>query len=334
MLKEPLFKVKGLQTYFFTEEGIVKAVDGVDFEVYKGETLGIVGESACGKSTIALSILRLIPNPPGRIIGGEIYLDGKNLLEMSDSQMRKIRGSNISMIFQEPMTSLNPAFTIGDQIAEAIELHQGKKKKEALEMAAEMLRKVDIPLPKQRIYEYPHQLSGGMRQRAMIAMALPCNPKLLIADEPTTALDVTIQAQILDLMNELRDELETAVILITHDFGIIAEVADRVVVMYAGKIVEYADVKTIINHPQHPYTWGLINCIPKLTEKKKRLQTIEGLVPDPKNLPRGCSFYPRCKFSDNKCKEIEPEIREIEKNHQVRCWHYKKINENRNKIVK
>ena len=325
-MSDPLLRLSNLQTHFFTEEGVVRAVDGVDFEIYGGETLGVVGESGCGKSVTALSIMRLIPDPPGKIVGGEIIFEGQNLLEKSDSEMRRIRGNDISMIFQEPMTSLNPVYTVGDQIAEAIELHQKKKKKEALELAVEMLKKVGIPLPEQRVHEYPHQLSGGMRQRVMIAMALSCNPRILLADEPTTALDVTIQAQILELMKELRDDFGTAIMMITHDLGVIAEVCDRVVVMYAGKVVEYAEVKTLFKKPQHPYTWGLMNSIPKLTEQKKRLMTIEGVVPDADKIPEGCSFHPRCQFADDKCRDHEPEIQETESEHYVRCWYYDRIN--------
>ena len=262
--KDILLEIKGLKTHFFTDEGVLPAVDGVDYWVRKGETLGVVGESGCGKSVTALSILGLIPQPPGKIVGGDILFEGRSLLNLSKNQMRKIRGNKISMIFQEPMTSLNPVYTIGNQISEALKLHQGIRNRDALERSTEMLRLVGIPSPERRVNEYPHQLSGGMRQRAMIAMALSCNPSLLIADEPTTALDVTIQAQILDLMVSLKEELQTAIILITHDLGVVAESAARVVVMYAGKVVEESDVYQIFEHPLHPYTVGLLESIPRI----------------------------------------------------------------------
>jgi oligopeptide/dipeptide ABC transporter ATP-binding protein len=319
---EKLLEVRGLKTYFYTDDGVVPAVDGVDFSLGKGETLGIVGESGCGKSVTSLSIMRLIPDPPGKIVDGEILFDGSNLLEKSEAEMRSIRGNDISMIFQEPMTSLNPVFTIGDQIMEAIILHQRLSKAEARERAIEMLRLVGIPVPERRIDEYPHQLSGGMRQRVMIAMALSCNPKLLIADEPTTALDVTIQAQILDLMRKLRDEFGTAIMLITHDLGVVAELAERVVVMYAGKIVEEADVVPLFGEPLHPYTVGLLGSIPKLTEQQERLQVIEGVVPNPAFMPKGCRFHPRCKEAREICKVEEPELMELSPGHHVACWKY------------
>lgn len=321
MDKELLLRLEDLKTYFHTEDGVVKAVDGVTFEIYKGETLGVVGESGCGKSVTSLSIMRLIPNPPGKIAGGKIWFDGEDLVNKTDAEMRKIRGNDISMIFQEPMTSLNPVFTVGMQIAEAIILHQKVSKKEALAKAVEMLKKVGIPSPEKRVHDYPHQLSGGMRQRVMIAMALSCNPKLLIADEPTTALDVTIQAQILELMKELKDEYNTAIMLITHDLGVVAEVCQRVAVMYAGKVVEYADVETIFGRPQHPYTWGLLRSIPKLDGNVKRLEVIDGVVPNPLHLPTGCAFHPRCRFATDQCKEREPEIAELRSGHSVRCWY-------------
>lgn len=319
--KELLLKLDNLKTYFFTDDGVVKSVDGVTFEIHKGETLGVVGESGCGKSVTSLSIMRLIPTPPGKIVEGHIWFDGDDLVQKSEAEMRKIRGNDISMIFQEPMTSLNPVYTVGDQIAEAVILHQKVSKKEALERAIEMLRKVGIPSPEQRVDEYPHQLSGGMRQRVMIAMALSCNPKLLIADEPTTALDVTIQAQILELMKELKDEFNTAIMLITHDLGVVAEVCDQVAVMYAGRVVEYSNVQTIFSRPQHPYTWGLLKSIPKLDEKVERLMTIEGVVPSPLDLPQGCTFNPRCRFATDKCRQEMPEIQEIKSGHSVRCWY-------------
>jgi len=319
-VNNPLLLLKGVYTYFYTNYGVVKAITGVDFKINKKETLGVVGESGCGKSVTALSILRLIPKHLGKTIKGEIQFCGENLLEKSEAEMRRIRGNDISMIFQEPMTSLNPVLTIGNQIAEVVQVHKGKSKKEAISLAIEMLYKVDVPLPEQRVYEYPHQLSGGMRQRVMIAMALLCGPKLLIADEPTTALDVTIQAQILNLMRELRDDFGTTIILITHNLGVIAELATQVVVMYAGKVVESADVRTLFKKPAHPYTCGLINSIPKLTEERRRLMTIEGAVPDVRNLPEGCSFLPRCKFAKNICHKLKPEMKEITEGHKVRCF--------------
>ena len=325
--KELLLQLDNLQTYFYTEDGVVKAVDGVSFEIYKGETLGVVGESGCGKSVTSLSIMRLIPEPPGKIEGGRIMFEGEDLVNKSQSQMRKIRGNDISMIFQEPMTSLNPVYTVGDQITEAIILHQKVSKKEAKEQAIDMLKKVGIPSPEQRVDEYPHQLSGGMRQRVMIGMALSCNPKLLIADEPTTALDVTIQAQILELMKDLKDEFNTSTMLITHDLGVVAEVSDRVAVMYAGKVVEYSDVDTIFHNPKHPYTWGLLKSIPKLDQSVDRLLTIEGVVPSPHNLPEGCSFHPRCRFATDKCREQEPNIEDIEPGHSIRCWYPEAVDE-------
>ncbi len=322
-----LLEVKNLQTYFYTEDGVVKAVDGVDFYIREGETLGMVGESGCGKSVTALSIMRLVPNPPGKIVGGEIIFRGEDLLKKSEAEMRKIRGNKISMIFQEPMTSLNPVYTIGDQIVEAIVLHQKLSKQEALKKAIEMLSLVGIPEPAKRVRQYPHELSGGMRQRAMIAMALSCNPDLLIADEPTTALDVTIQAQILELIKQLKEEFKMAVLMITHDLGVIAEVSDRVVVMYAGKAVEASDVYTMFKDPKHPYTIGLYNSLPKIIGgRKKRLESIEGVVPIPINLPPGCRFANRCKHTMDICREKEPELEPYEgnNNHLVRCWLYSK----------
>lgn len=321
-----LLNISNLQTYFYTDEGVSKAVDGVDYYVRKGETLGVVGESGCGKSVTALSIMRLIPQPPGKIAGGDITFEGKSLLELSSQEMRKIRGNKISMIFQEPMTSLNPVFTIGNQISEAIQLHQGLSKKAALERSVEMLKLVGIPSPELRVKEYPHQLSGGMRQRTMIAMALSCNPSLLIADEPTTALDVTIQAQILDLMSSLKEEFNTSIILITHDLGVVAETVARVVVMYAGKIVEAADVYNIFENPLHPYTVGLLKSIPRIdltTTTRERLQEIEGVVPIPSQLPSGCLFHPRCPHVMDVCRHQLPELKSHkEENHDVRCWLY------------
>ncbi len=322
---EKLLEVKNLKTYFKTEDGIVQAVDGVSFEIFRGEVLGVVGESGCGKSVTSLSIMRLIQEPPGIIEADSVLFEGQEILQLSEAEMRRIRGNEISMIFQEPMTSLNPVYTVGNQISEAIMLHQKLNKEDATKKAIEMLHKVGIPLPEQRINEYPHQLSGGMRQRVMIAMALSCNPKLLIADEPTTALDVTIQAQILDLMQELQRDFNASIMLITHDLGVIAETADRVAVMYAGSIVEYSDVLTIFKEPRHPYTWGLLQSIPRLDLVKDRLLVIEGVVPDPLSLPTGCSFHPRCRFATEKCKTDKPEIVEIRPGHQVQCWHHEKV---------
>ncbi len=320
-----ILELKDLYTHFYTPEGTVRAVDGVSYDLKEGETLGVVGESGCGKTVTALSILNLIPSPPGKIFGGGIFFQGKDLTKMPPKELRKVRGNLISMIFQEPMTSLNPVFTIGFQIAEAVMLHQGKKKRDAMDKAVEMLKLVQIPLPEQRVKEYPHQLSGGMRQRAMIAMALSCNPSILLADEPTTALDVTIQAQILDLMMKLKEELGTAIILITHDLGLIAETCKRVVVMYAGKVVEQASVEEIFNEPLHPYTIGLLNSIPKLRTthahgKGVRLQEIKGIVPSLNRLPTGCSFNPRCEKVFGMCSEHEPELREVKSGHFVRCF--------------
>ncbi len=314
-----LLKVKNLKTYFFTHEGTVKAVDEVSFSVNQGKTLGLVGESGCGKSVTALSIMRLIPNPPGKIVSGEIWFEGKNLLKLDDKQIRKIRGKKISMIFQEPMTSLDPVFTIGHEIVEAIQLHQGLNKDEAKKKAIEALKIVGIPDAEKRIDHYPHQLSGGMRQRVMIAMALSCNPTLLIADEPTTALDVTIQAQILRLINDLKDKFGASVMLITHNLGVIAEMCDYVAVMYAGHIVEYTNVDTLFHNPLHPYTRGLHKSIPRLDLEIERLDTIKGLVPNLLNLPSGCPFHPRCDFCFKRCVEEMPELIEIEDSHLVKC---------------
>jgi peptide/nickel transport system ATP-binding protein len=324
---ETVLEVEGLKTYFFTRGGVVKAVDDVSFTLKKGETLGIVGESGCGKSMTALSIMRLIPDPPGRIVGGAVRLDGRNLLEADEAEMRDIRGNEISMIFQEPMTSLNPVLTIGYQIGEALRLHQGMSKSQAMNRAIEMLQLVKIPEAAQRVKEYPHQLSGGMRQRAMIAMALACNPKVLIADEPTTALDVTIQAQILDLIVNLKDQLGTAVILITHDLGVIAETAQRVVVMYAGRKVEEADVLSLFDTPLHPYTNGLLASVPHLAimsgeeEAAERLTEIPGIVPALNDLPAGCAFAPRCPFADEKCQVEYPPYEQKRPGHWAACWH-------------
>lgn len=324
MVREKLIEVKELKTYFYMDEGIAKAVDGVSFDIYPNETLGIVGESGCGKSVTALSILGLVP-PPGKIVAGEIIFNAKNLLDCNQREMERIRGNDISMIFQEPMTSLNPVLTIGDQISETVLFHKNVSKKKARDLSIDMLNAVGISMPEQRLNEYPHLLSGGIRQRVMIAMALICNPKFLIADEPTTALDVTIQAQILDLLNSLKKQFNMSIMMITHDLGVIAEVAERVAVMYAGKIIEYTNIKNIFEHPQHPYTLGLMNCLPRLDKEVKRLEVIAGVVPSPLNFPKGCKFGPRCPLADKKCFAEEPDIQEVKEGHMVRCWHYKKI---------
>lgn len=316
-----LLEVKNLQTQFRVKGGLVNAVNGVDFEVDKGEVLAIVGESGSGKSVTSLSILSLIPNPPGKIIGGEILFKGEDLLKKSKKEMQDIRGDKISMIFQEPMTSLNPVLTIGKQISETIIRHQKLKKAEAIAQTVKMLELVGIPTPQKRINDYPHQLSGGMRQRVMIAMSLSCNPELLIADEPTTALDVTIQAQILDLIINLKDKLNTAILLITHDLGVVAETADKVVVMYCGKIVEKATSLELFEKPLHPYTEGLLFSIPKVDEKVEQLFMIPGMVPNPLNMPKGCSFSDRCSKCMDICKEKEPELVEY-KGRKVRCFLY------------
>ena len=321
-MAENLLEVKNLRTYFHTDDGIVKSVDDVSFEVKHGKTLGVVGESGCGKSITSLSIMQLVEIPPGKIEGGEILYEGEDLLKKSKDEMRKIRGGEIAMIFQEPMTSLNPVFTVGQQIMEALTLHTDLDKTAAKERAIEMLKLVKIPLPEKRFNEYPHQLSGGMRQRVMIAMALSCNPKLLICDEPTTALDVTIQAQILDLINELKEKLGTSIMMITHDLGVIAEVADDVMVMYAGKIVEYGDADEIFENPKHPYTHGLMGCIPKLTdEDHARLSVIEGMVPSFDDMPKGCAFCPRCTEAKAICRERMPELVDVN-GQKVRCFKY------------
>jgi len=316
-----LLQVKNLQTSFFTPEGEVRAIDGVSFEIGEGKTLGLVGESGCGKSVTSLSIMRLIQSPPGKIVGGEIIYRGRDLLKLNNEAMRKIRGNEISMIFQEPMTSLNPVFTVGNQIGEAIKLHQGLGKRETRQKTIEMLRLVKIADPESRVDSYPHQLSGGMRQRVMIAMALSCNPSLLIADEPTTALDVTIQAQILELMKELQQKIGgMALLLITHDLGVVAEQADEVAIMYAGKIVERANTKAIFSRPFHPYTVGLLNSLPGATgQKKKRLDAIPGVVPNPLHLPSGCRFRDRCPRAADLCAQSEPELVQKEPGHTVAC---------------
>ena len=320
-MTEALLQVNNLKTYFRTQDGMVKAVDGVSYYVHKGETLGIVGESGCGKTVSALSIMRLIPQPPGKIAGGEVIFDGDDLLGLSEEEMRHVRGNRISMIFQDPMTSLNPVLTINRQVSESLELHLGMARSSARERALELLRMVGIPSAEKRLDDYPHQFSGGMRQRVMIAMALSCNPEVLIADEPTTALDVTIQAQILDLMNKLKRELGAAVIIITHDLGVVAGMSDRVVVMYAGHIVESADTYEVFGNPRHPYTLGLMRSIPRVdARERKRLNPIRGLPPDLIDLPDMCPFVPRCDFAQPRCEEGRPPLRTVAPNHQAACW--------------
>jgi peptide/nickel transport system ATP-binding protein len=324
---EPVLEVRDLRTYFYTRGGLVKAVDGVSLSLRRGETLAIVGESGCGKSVTALSLMRLVADPPGRVVGGTVHLDGLDLLGLDAAAMRQIRGKEISMIFQEPMTSLNPVMTIGRQISEALLLHGTGSRESVRARTLEMLQLVGIPEPAQRLKEYPHQLSGGMRQRAMIAMALACNPRVLIADEPTSALDVTIQAQILELMASLRRQLGTAVILITHDLGVVAETAERVIVMYAGRKVEEAPVDDLFAHPLHPYTRGLMTSIPRLALMRReavpagRLQEIPGMVPALSNLPAGCTFAPRCAFASDICRRDYPRYEEKRSGHWAACWH-------------
>jgi len=332
-IDKSLIELRSLKTYFYTHDGVVRAVDGVNFRIERQKTLGVVGESGCGKSITALSIMGLVPMPPGKIEEGEIIYhrrrnggDGSPLdltkLPPKGDVMRSIRGNEIAMIFQEPMTSLNPVYTVGDQIMEAVILHQGVSKKEAKERAVEMLAKVGIPAPRQRADEYPHQLSGGMRQRAMIAMALSCNPSLLIADEPTTALDVTIQAQILELMQKLQDEFRMSIMLITHDLAVIADMADDVVVMYMGKVVESADIRSLFYQPRHPYTRGLLNSVPSIGSRvKEKLIPIKGVVPDPFMIPKGCPFAPRCPDAMRVCQN-DPPVVEVEKGHYAKCWLY------------
>jgi peptide/nickel transport system ATP-binding protein len=325
-MADPLLDVKNLKTYFFTDEGVVRAVDGVDMHIDRGETLGVVGESGCGKSVTALSIMKLIPQPPGKIVEGQILYNGQDLVDLAPNRMRKIRGKEISMIFQEPMTSLNPVFTCGEQIAEALRLHEGLGRRAAMAKTVDMLKLVHIPNAERRVKEYPHQLSGGMRQRVMIAMALSCNPNLLIADEPTTALDVTIQAQILELLNELKSQLHMAVLLITHDMGVIAETAQRVIVMYAAKVAEEASVADLFKEPLHPYTQGLLRSIPRIdldATEKRRLEAIPGTVPSLRgHIAPGCRFAPRCPFTKPVCTEKDPVLKEVKPGHKVSCWLY------------
>jgi len=316
-----LLEVKNLKTRFYTQDGVVHAVNGVSFYLNEGETLGIVGESGCGKSVSVLSLMRLVPQPPGKIVGGEVWFEGRDLLKISEDEIRQVRGNKIAMIFQDPMTSLNPVLTIGQQLGEPLMLHLGMDKKQAREEAIRLLRMVGIPEAEKRIDDYPHQFSGGMRQRVMIAMALSCNPKLLIADEPTTALDVTIQAQIIDLVKRLKKEIGMAVIWITHDLGIIAGLADRVNVMYAGFIIETAGVKEIYGDPRHPYTLGLLRSIPRLdAPRKEKLTPIEGLPPDLIDLPPGCPFAPRCEYAIDRCLEENPPLEPVAPGHKVACW--------------
>ncbi len=316
-----LLEVKDLRTEFYTQDGIVKAVDGVSYDLQEGETLGLVGESGCGKSVSALSILRLIPNPPGKIVGGSVMFDGEDLMRISEEEMRHIRGNRIAMVFQEPMTSLNPVLTIGRQLTESLELHLHMNKRQARDRAAELLHTVGIPDAATRLDDYPHQFSGGMRQRVMIAMALSCDPKLLIADEPTTALDVTIQAQILELMQKLATELNTAILVITHNLGVVARYAHRVNVMYAGKIIERGTAREIYEHPRHPYTIGLLNSVPRLDiARTDKLEPIEGMPPDLVNLPPGCPFRPRCKYAIDKCAEEHPPLVAVDGTHTAACW--------------
>ena len=317
----PLLSVENLKTYFYSSGGVVKAVDDISYDVNEGETLAIVGESGCGKSIGALSLMRLVPSPPGQIVGGRISFDGEDLLAMSDEEMRDIRGNRIAMIFQEPMTSLNPVLTIGKQITESLELHLKMDKKEARDRAIELLGMVGIPEPEHRLRQYPHQFSGGMRQRVMIAIAMSCNPRLLLADEPTTALDVTIQAQILELIKELSNRLGTAVIIITHNLGVVARYADRVNVMYAGKLIERGTALDIYENPHHPYTQGLLNSVPRLDEdRKQRLESIDGMPPDLMDLPGGCAFQPRCKMAVARCMEEIPPLMPVSDGHTAACW--------------
>jgi len=331
---DPILRVSGLKTSFFTSEGTFQAVNGIDFEVKRGKVLGLVGESGCGKTVTALSVMRLVSDPPGRIVAGKILFQGTDLLTLTEKEMRSVRGKRIAMIFQEPMTSLNPVFTVGNQIMEMLNLHLAMSKKDALTRTIELLTQVGIPSPHQRVKEYPHQLSGGMRQRVMIAMAISCHPDLVFADEPTTALDVTIQAQILNLLKRLREELGMSMVLISHDLGVIAEVADEVAIMYAGRIVEYTSKEELFANPLHPYTQGLLaslprfdtpNAIPSQREsgdrkKRERLKAIPGMVPRLSNLPTGCTFHPRCPVAIEVCQKEEPQLLEVSPGHKVQCW--------------
>ncbi|MDL2219271.1 ABC transporter ATP-binding protein [Ruminococcaceae bacterium OttesenSCG-928-O06] len=321
-MENTLLDIKNLKTYFFTEEGVIPAVDDLSFTLDAGETLAIVGESGCGKSVTSLSILRIYPSPPGKIVGGEILYNGEDLLQKSEGEMRKIRGNDISMIFQEPLTALNPVFTVGRQIMEGLQMHQHLDKKQAHEKAVELLAQVGIPTPERVVDEYPHQLSGGMRQRVMIAMALSCEPKILIADEPTTALDVTIQAQILELLVSIKEETGTSIILITHDLGIVAQIAQNVMVMYAGQAVEYADVRSIFKDPLHPYTVGLLRSVPVIGVEQDSLYSIKGSIPSAKDYPAGCRFSPRCQDAFAPCAGEMPPLCTMPDGRRVRCWKY------------
>ncbi len=325
-MAEPLLAIKDLRTNFYTEEGVVNAVNGVSYDIMPGEILGLVGESGCGKTVSALSILRLIPNPPGKIVDGEIIFEGEDILKMDEDEVRHIRGNKIGMIFQEPMTSLNPVLTIGRQLTETLELHLKMDRPAAMSRAIELLELVGIPEAKSRVNDYPHQFSGGMRQRVMIAMALSCNPKLLLADEPTTALDVTIQAQVLEVLTRLTKELGTAVIVITHNLGVVARYADRVNVMYAGKIIETAGAAELYANPKHPYTLGLLKSVPRLDElRKEKLDPIEGMPPDLIRLGAGCPFRPRCRFAVDRCKEENPPLMAVGAAHQSACWEWERV---------
>lgn len=320
--KNTILDIRDLAIHFYTEDGDVAAVNGIDLKLERGDTLGLVGETGAGKTTTALGILRLVPNPPGKIISGEIYYEGENLLEKTEKQMQKIRGGEVSMIFQDPMTALNPVLRVDEQIAEVIRLHQNCGMEESLKRALEMLEKVGIPASRGK--DFPHQFSGGMKQRVVIAIALACNPKLLLADEPTTALDVTIQAQVLSMMNDLKKEFGTTMVLITHDLGVVAECCNKVAVMYAGRIVENGTVQDIFKRTAHPYTKGLFNSLPNLNKKEKRLKPIRGLMPDPAHLPKGCSFHPRCPYADEQCERELPELKEVAEGHFCRCHHTNK----------
>ena len=322
----PLLQVRDLRTSFFTDDGELKAVDGISYDIEEGETLGLVGESGCGKSVSALSLLRLIPSPPGKIIGGEVIFEGEDLLKVDEDEIRHVRGNKIAMVFQEPMTSLNPVLTIGRQLTEGLELHLDMDSSSATKRAVQLLEMVGIAEAETRIRDYPHQFSGGMRQRVMIAMALSCNPKLVLADEPTTALDVTIQAQVLEILARLTRELGTSIMIITHNLGVVARYADRVNVMYAGRIVETASAKRLYANPKHPYTLGLLTSVPRLDqERKQKLQVIEGVPPDLINLPEGCAFYDRCTFRVDRCKAEAPPLMPVEDKHLAACWEWQRV---------
>ena len=327
-LDEPILKVKGLCTEFKTVDSRIRAVDGVDLELYPGETLGIVGESGCGKSVTALSIMQLLPKGVGKVVDGQILFDGKDMLKLSTKELLSLHGRDMAMIFQEPMTSLNPVYTIGYQLSEVLRYHMGMNKKDAWQKSIDLLKDVGVSRPEQIVRSYPHELSGGMLQRVMIAMGLSCNPKLLIADEPTTALDVTIQAQILELMGKLKEEYNTAILMITHNMGVVAEVCDRVIVMYAGYVVEMAEVNELFDNPSHPYTQGLLKCIPNIDEDREVLDTIEGTVPPPYAMPKGCRFAPRCPYATPECEANKPELYDIGGGHTCRCFRYKEGNPN------